>query len=272
MIRSFILVFFIFNLNIYSSKLKRQDASKDLVLKEKRVELKNPLQINNSINNAFYLSAIQKKVNASFSVQTVINVLHIGDSHIKSGFFSEPIMQKLNMHYSQRYNNKLFFNFQWFCKVGTKYSDYNGMKELDVQLISSQPDLVIISLGTNDAFSGSSRVGFYSKIDHLIKKIKNFSPSSVILITTPPDALKFNTSLKRYAEIPELSEVVRTIIKYCLENKIPYWNLYQIMGGNYSIKIFLSKRLAAPDHIHYTAKGYGTFAQWLFEAFTKSIH
>lgn len=236
-----------------------------------RLPSTNTVQGGNIISNASTFFPIQNKVSSSLSSQTVIKVLHIGDSHVKSGFFSEPLMQKLNSYYSQRYQNKLFFNFQWFCKSGTKYSDYNAMVELEVQLKSSQLDLAIISLGTNDAFSGSSKIGFYSKIDHLVKKIKLLSPNTVILITTPPDALRYNAFSRSYVELPELTEVVKTLLKYCVENKIAYWNLHQIMGGNYSMNYYVEKKMAAPDHVHFTSKGYGIFAQWLFEAFTKII-
>jgi len=229
-------------------------------------------QLGNVINNPQALYGLQKAVRRADTAQTVINVLHIGDSHIKSGLYSQPFMQKLNEYYSRRYRGKLFFNFQWFCKIGTKYSDYNDLAELDQQLISSQPHLVIISLGTNDAFSGSSRVNFYQKIDHLVKKIRTLSPQAALLITTPPDALKLNPQTGSYMALPELVNVVNTIIKYCFDNKIAFWNLYQVMGGSYSIGRFVNQKLAAPDHVHFTAKGYGMFAQWLYEAFIKTIN
>ena len=229
-------------------------------------------QLGNVINNPQALAVLQRSVRRADSAQTVINVLHIGDSHIKSGYYSQPFMLKLNDYYSRRYHGRLFFNFQWFCKIGTKYSDYNELAELDDQLIKSQPHLVIISLGTNDAFSGSSRVNFYQKIDHLVKKIRSLAPQSSILITTPPDALKRDPRTGSYTALPELINVVNTIMKYCVDNKIAFWNLYQIMGGSYSIGRYANEKLAAPDHVHFTAKGYGMFAQWLFEAFTKTIN
>ena len=86
----------------------------------------------------------------------LIKVLHIGDSHIRSGYFSQPFMEKLNRYYAEKFQGHLFFNFQVFCKTGTKYSDYNGLAELDNQLVREKPDLVIISLGTNDSFSNTT--------------------------------------------------------------------------------------------------------------------
>ena len=221
----------------------------------------------NQIINGYALQAIKNKVRRADSSMVLIKVLHIGDSHIKSGFFSQPFMEKLNAFYAQKYRGNLFFNFQLFCKIGTKYSDYNELAELDNQLVRERPDLVIISLGTNDAFSGSYRVKFYEKIDHLVRKIQKLSPQASILFTTPSDALKKNLT-GVYAVLPELQFVTDEIIRYANDHKLAYWNLHQIMGGPYSINGWYQRKLAEPDRIHFTGKGYKMFADWLFQAFT----
>ncbi len=225
----------------------------------------------NMINNAEGLYPLRALMNRAGSGQTVINVLHIGDSHIKSGLYSQPFMQKLNSFYARRYNNKLFFNFQWFCKVGTKYADYNDLAELEQQLITTPPDLAIISLGTNDVFSGAVRNNFYQQVDRMVQKIRTLAPNACLLITTPPGAMKLNPSRGRYEAMPELEMAVNIIIKYCNDKKIAYWNLFGIMGGSYAVNSWVQQKLAAPDHVHYSAKGYAQFAGWLFEAFTKAI-
>jgi lysophospholipase L1-like esterase len=201
----------------------------------------------------------------------LIKVLHIGDSHIKAGIFSQQLMEKLNDYYSEKYHGNLFFNFQWFCKIGTKYSDYNELAELDAQLENEQPDLVIISLGTNDAFSGSSKINFYQKIDHLVAKIKSLSPASGILITTPSDALKYDKAKGTYLALPEIKNVVNTLIKYANDHAIAYWNLYEVMGGEYSINSWFQRKQAQPDRVHFTVKGYGIFADWLFAALINTM-
>lgn len=227
-------------------------------------------QAPNRISNPEYLLPFQH-ILLSGEGTNVINVLHIGDSHIKSGLYSQPFMSKLNGYYPSRYNNNVFFNFQWFCKTGTKYADYDELAELQEQLITSPPQLTIISLGTNDAFSGASAHNFYDQVDRMVKKIKALAPNTVLLITTPPAALKMNPHTGRYELFPALQQVVNTIIKYCNDHHIAYWNLYNIMGGPYSLNGMIRDKKAAPDRVHFTGKGYEQFAQWLFEAFTGTI-
>ena len=228
-------------------------------------------QFNNSIINGYALQSIKNKIRKADSSLVLIKVLHIGDSHVKSGYFSQTFMEKLNSYYAEKFRGHLFFNFQVFCKTGTKYSDYNGLAELDNQLVREKPDLVIISLGTNDSFSGSSRLNFYEKIDHLVTKIKTLSPQSAFLFTTPSDALKKNTITGSYMELPELQYVVDVIIKYANDNGLAYWDLHQVMGGPYSINTWYQRNLAATDRVHFTAKGYTMFADWLFHAFSSCM-
>ena len=222
----------------------------------------------NQILNAYGLQPLKNKLHKKDSSLTLIKVLHIGDSHIKAGFFSQHFMERLNGFYSQKFKGNIFFSFQVFCKTGTKYSDYAELSELDDQLMRDRPDLVIISLGTNDAFSGSSRVKFYEKIDYLVQKVKTLSSQSSILLTTPSDALRINPVAGIYTEIPDLQYVVEVIIKYANDHGLACWNLYQVMGGPYSVNAWFQKKMAAPDRVHFTGKGYTMFADWLFDSFT----
>ncbi|HTB51346.1 MAG TPA: SGNH/GDSL hydrolase family protein [Ferruginibacter sp.] len=230
-----------------------------------------PVNFTNQIQNANGLDLVKQRIRMAASSSIMIRVLHIGDSHVKSGFFSQPVMQKLNDYYGQKYNGRLFFNFQLVCKIGTKYTDYDQLPELDEQLKSEVPDLVIISLGTNDAFSESSATDFYLKVDHLISKIKAVSPNSSILITTPPDGLKYDKHSGTYISLPELQHVTNELIRYANDHDIAYWDLHQAMGGVNSMNSWYRKKLAMPDHVHFNAEGYGMLAQSLFEAFITSM-
>lgn len=225
-----------------------------------------PQQGVNRIINTGGLSTLRNKIRKKDSVLKVVKVLHIGDSHIKAGFLSETFIDRMNAWYGQTLHSNIFFNAQTFCKTGTKYADYGELAELDQQLIKDKPDLVIISLGTNDAFSGSSRIKFYEKVHHLVNKVKTLSPNSVLLLTTPADALRKNKRTGMYEALPDLQYVVTILIQYANDHQLAYWNLHQVMGGNYSINTWVAKQLAAPDRIHFTQKGYTLIGEWLFEA------
>lgn len=231
-----------------------------------KYKLFESLDNNNKINNAAGLVTLKNKINGSTSSFVIIKVLHIGDSHVKSGYFAEPVIDKLNAFFVQSLKKNIFFNGQVFSKVGTKYSDYAELSELDIQLVKDKPDLVIISLGTNDVFSGSAKIRFYEKIDHLVSKVNRLSPGSVLLLTTPGDALLKNQQKNIFEPIPLHQYVVSEIIKYANDHQLAYWNLYQLMGGANSINTWVINKNAEPDRIHFTPKGYKLIAGWLFEA------
>ena len=50
-------------------------------------------------NNPTALNTLKNKISQAGSSLVSIKVLHIGDSHVKSGYFSEPFMEKLNSYY-----------------------------------------------------------------------------------------------------------------------------------------------------------------------------
>src|ERR1700679_2774161 len=81
------------------------------------IETKNATTqiIGNQINNANGLYLVKQRLRMADSSLTLIRVLHIGDSHVKSGMFSQPFIQKLNEYYAQKYNGRLFFNLQLVC-------------------------------------------------------------------------------------------------------------------------------------------------------------
>ncbi len=247
-----------------TDKLRLTFPVKDMVPRSTSVSVNQP---GNAITNCYGLQAIRNKIRRSDSSMVLIKVLHIGDSHVKSGYFSQPLMEKLNAYYARKYHGNLFFNFQIFCKIGTKYADYGGLAELNNQLVREKPDLVIISLGTNDAFSGSSRVHFYEKVDHLVTKIRSLSPMATILLTTPSDALKKQPLTGVYSALPELQAVADIIRKYANDHGIACWDLHQLMGGAYSINTWMQRKMVEPDRVHFTARGYMMFADWLFQAF-----
>ena len=59
-------------------------------------------QFNNSIINGYALQSIKNKIRKADSSLVLIKVLHIGDSHVKSGYFSQTFMEKLNSYYAEK--------------------------------------------------------------------------------------------------------------------------------------------------------------------------
>jgi hypothetical protein len=119
------------------------------------------------------------------------------------------------------------------------------------QLAYLEPDLAIISLGTNEAFPrGFEQVRFVSQLDSLVKQLRRAKPEVPILFTCPADSYR-----KKYKN-PDMKIARKSIVDYCMANNLAYWDLYEIMGGYGSMSKWKAKSLAAPDKVHFSRGGY----------------
>ena len=150
---------------------------------------------------------------------------------------------------------------------GAKYSDYNKPTLFNKQIKLLNPKLIIISLGTNESFKPDyDSINFYLTIDSLVSKIKVEMPNSIILLTTPACTYKFNKKNSN------LLSVSRTIVHYAINNQLPYWDLFEITGGENSALNWKKSLLLSRDGVHFTKNGYILQGQLFVLAFLKGYN
>ena len=111
--------------------------------------------------------------------------------------------------------------------------------------------MIILSLGTNESFQVDfDTLNFRLTIDSLVQKIKKTNPNTSILLTTPA------CSFKNKKKNNNLNLVTKTIIDYATKNDLPYWNLFDITGGENSAINWKKNLLLSNDGVHYTKNGY----------------
>jgi len=149
---------------------------------------------------------------------------------------------------------------------GAKVESYLRCTYFVQHLAALNPDWVIVSLGTNDAYTNVfDTVLFKSQVDSLVQRIKRAAPNCAVLLTTPGD----HRIRRRYPN--ENTLVVSSILKEEAERyHLSYWDFNSVMGGFGSISAWYQMGLAHTDFLHYTKKGYEYQAQLLFNAFLKS--
>lgn len=152
---------------------------------------------------------------------------------------------------------------------GAEYRHYNNSQYFIDQLAYLKPDLVIISMGTNEAYmSGFKKDLFYNNIDSLVKHIRAVAPGSKCLLTTPGDS--FRRTRKGRVKNPDMLLARNTVIDYCTTNGLPYWDLFRVMGGYGSMAKWYVSGLAAYDRLHFSKKGYDIQGRLLFDAMMRS--
>jgi lysophospholipase L1-like esterase len=148
---------------------------------------------------------------------------------------------------------------------GASYKSYNSTSLLMAQLPYLKPDLIIISLGTNESYSNAFNLTEFEEcVTTFLTRIKLACGPCSILLTTPSDNYKFKKGKPINNPYPQL------ISDYFISNAAAYhcavWDLYEVMGGRESMKHWKKQGLATKDYVHFTKKGYELQGNLLFEA------
>ena len=143
---------------------------------------------------------------------------------------------------------------------GARVSHYNKQKLFFRQLPVLKPDLIILSLGTNEIANNKDSI--YGDLEVFFSTLRNTIGNEIpILITTPPDyRRKENKTVK----------VVSDIIKYAKLYKYTYLNIYDALGGKGGMRKLQNKNLAQKDGVHLTANGYYLVGNLLYKAIMES--
>jgi len=142
------------------------------------------------------------------------------------------------------------------------YSITNNNSLLLSDINIYKPDLIILSFGSNDAYSKTFDTARYrSKLEDFIDSIVNKQPNISILLTAPPDSRSKN---REPVSIEKIQEVFLRIAE--THSNVAFWDLRSIMGGKNSVLKWLNLKLAATDKLHYTKAGYELQAQLLIKA------
>ena len=138
------------------------------------------------------------------------------------------------------------------------------------QMSYLKPDLVILSLGTNESLNGKnfSMKTFYKQIDSLVRAIQEKNPGVCILLTTPGDAFK-RSGRRGRVKNPDIIEIRNVIVKYATEHDLAWWDWFAGCGGWGSMAKWYSAGMADKFRIHYSIKGYQIQGELFYKAIMK---
>ena len=128
-----------------------------------------------------------------------------------------------------------------------------------------KPNLLIVSLGTNDSYIDTlNEQKLVHEVRMFTEKLSRYSSKTAVLFTTAPDT-KYDD--RRPERLTETNRIIRTI---AMENPtIALWDLHQIMGGDGSVDDWIKKNYMIFDHLHFTTAGYKLQGELFMEAFWK---
>ena len=148
---------------------------------------------------------------------------------------------------------------------GAKASDYNKYPLFFKQLKALQPDLIVISLGTNESFDKMVVQDYMVQLNLFLDNIRQQNPDACVLVMTPPPSLfnrKYpNTFVAEYAKHIQMQETERLYAS---------WDLFSEMGGLFNVNKNAANGLMSADKVHYSVQGYEKQGQLFYEAFIKA--
>jgi lysophospholipase L1-like esterase len=159
---------------------------------------------------------------------------------------------------------------------GATFENYLHAEHFVEQLADLHPDLLIISLGTNEAagYKNFETTGFVAMVDSLMMKIRLAGIEAGVLFTTPPGIYKSYRKKRRTHYKPNpVAETVSIALKdYACKNGMCYWDWYTIMGGPTAMAKWKAKKMTDKKYIHFSSKGYGIQGLLLYEAIRQSYY
>ena len=148
---------------------------------------------------------------------------------------------------------------------GAKFDSYFRCELFEEQLGLYTPDLFIISIGTNDAYTPNFKPEkFEAQYEEFIQMVKRVNPECAILLTVPNDSY-----YKRRHPNPHTGKQQKIIHKLAQRHQMAVWDFYEVMGGLGASGQWYQKELMPKDRIHFTLPGYSVKADLLLDALVK---
>lgn len=153
---------------------------------------------------------------------------------------------------------------------GATFSSYNRVPSFGPGVKSLNPDIIILSLGTNEAFGKLDTSAFRGSVETMIRRLKSECPQSNILVVTPMECQRRMRRGKKRASVYSVNTNVasyrKVLLDICKQHHIASYDWYEIAGGEGSSKKWLDEKLLGSDRVHYTSAGYKLNGLLLYEA------
>ncbi|MCF0218640.1 MAG: hypothetical protein HUK14_02555 [Muribaculaceae bacterium] len=184
---------------------------------------------------------------------------------------------------------------------GATFATYNRIGNMGMGLRPLTPALVVISLGTNEAFGRLNPDQLYNSIDRLVKNIRAANPEAEILLVTPMECQKsvsktvskrvkakaskrkkgkrrkgggyrtVKSSVRSYEPNANIARVRDEILRYGKDNSIAVLDWYEVAGGRGASNTWIANNLFSKDRVHHSAKGYRLQGRLLYDAILEAI-
>lgn len=211
-------------------------------------------------------------------------VLFMQDEFFKAYYFDRPVAQA-TLHFKRKsesaekleidgvlLENELSgVQYHSIGVNGGKFSDFARARFFARELADLNPDLIILSFGTNEAQGKTNPRFLYQQMEALVDQLKQYAPNAYFLLTTPADSYLRGRGFNPY--MAPISEIIR---QFARDKNYALWDLFLLSGGEKSAQNWKSSGLMSSDSVHYSKVGYSVqgrfFYQSLIRAYNDFVH
>ena len=219
-----------------------------------------------------------------------LRVLHIGDSHVAGKNFPLAVKEELCrcLGEASQADEGSGVWFSYIGKNGATTQTFLTESYLG-SFAAKKPDLIILSLGTNEAHGMGYREDLHQRqLEAFMKKLRQACPEAVVLLTTPPgdyltssyvDYRKMARSKRKVRQVhyakrpnPMSSRCASCLTDYAASNGLPCWDLFTICGGEGAAqRNWVAGHYMRPDRVHFEPEGYRLQGRLLAEALLRAL-
>jgi len=135
------------------------------------------------------------------------------------------------------------------------------------QLARRRPDLVVHAYGTNESGDDSPIEHYEAKLREVIGRVREVVPNASCLLIGPSDRpVEIEPGV--FEDRPRTAQVVEVQRRVSIDLGCGFYDLVAFQGGPLSMLEWAAADppYGAPDHIHYTRRGYERLGETLLEA------
>lgn len=164
---------------------------------------------------------------------------------------------------------------------GASFFAYNRFGTTPQGIKSLSPDLIIVSLGTNEAFGRLDILEFRRNLNNFVTSLRQNNPDAEILLVTPMECQKSTVRkvgrgrklrrVKNYTVNSNILPIRNEILRYGREKHIATYDWYEVAGGTGASTQWVNNELYSGDKVHHTSSGYKLAGKLLYEALINAL-
>lgn len=232
------------------------------------------------------LTKLWERLSPSRTTDAPVRLLHLGDSHLSGGYCTAPIVSALRDRYGDHQ-----IVVSRIGVPGATYATFSTEKYMS-QIAREHPDVILISLGTNDSYSFKfDPQAMRDNMDTFFSMLRTSVGNIPMILTTPPPSylrrsykagmrtVKRGRRGTRRVPVYKTSHSFNTftlsaanlLMDYARSEGMAYFDLRSTIGGEQETSNWLSKGLMHTDRVHYTREGYACMGRSIGNALVESI-